>query len=118
MDPATMMVVSTALTGFGAYQQYEAGKDAEDEAKSLTRQQLSDERNKTAAEQAERRARVAASGVQATGSPAMFMKGAKKQDDERINWMKRAGGKRADSLRSQGTAAAVGSLAKIPGYWT
>lgn len=114
-DPIT--IASTALTAFGAYSQYEAGKDAEAEAKALSKQQMADERNRANAEMAKRRARLAASRVQPSGSPSLFMKEAKKQDDERLGWMKRTGKARADSLRSQGNAAAVSSLARIPGYW-
>lgn len=109
--------VGTAATLYGAYSQYEAGKDAEKEAKYRTEAEMADERNRTRAEQAERRARLAASGVQTSGSPTLFMQQAKKQDDERLRWMKRTGKTRADYLRSEGTTGAVSSLAKIPGYW-
>ncbi len=111
-------IISTALTAYGAYSQYKAGKEAEKEAELRTEAEMADEANRSRAEQAERRARIAASGIQATGSPAMFMKEAERQDQRRLSWMKRTGGARADYLRSQGTAGAVGSLAKIPGYWT
>ncbi len=118
MDPGTLaMIASTALSGFGAYNQYEAGKDASKEAQALTAQQMGDERNRSAAEQAERRARAAASGIQFTGSSKLFMDQAKKQDASRLNWMKKTGDARADSLESQGTAGALGSLSNIPGYW-
>lgn len=111
-------IISTALTAFGAVQQYRAGKDAEREAEMLSEQQRADERNRARAEQAERRARAAASGIQLTGSSAQFMEAAERQDKKRLDWMKRTGKARAKGLRKQGEAGAVGSLARIPGYWT
>jgi len=118
MDPATMMVVSTALTGFGAYQQYEAGKDAEKAADKETTENIRRADAEDRAKLAETRARIAASGVQTTGSPALYMKGMENEQRKQKGWMKKAGDYRADALRSAGTADAVGSLAKIPGYWT
>jgi len=118
MDPVTLGVISTGLTAFGAYNEYKAGKEASKEADLMTEAQMSDEMNRTKAEQAERRARLAASGVQSTGSSALFMNEAKKQDSKRLNYMKRTGDARSDYLEQQGKAGAIGSLAKIPGYWT
>ncbi len=118
MDPATMAIVSTAATAFGAYQTYQGGKDAAAQAKAQTRMEMADERNRTAAEQAERRARAAASGIQSGGSSALFMDSAKKQDDQRLRYMKKAGKAKQDYLKSSGQSDAIGGLAKIPGYWT
>jgi len=109
--------LGTAATVYGAYNSYQAGKDASKEAELLTDQQMYDERNRTNAEQAERRARAAASGIQMAGSPSLFMGQAKKQDDTRLNYMKRTGDVKSDYLASQGKAEAIGSLAKIPSYW-
>ncbi len=119
MDPATLATLaSTAMTAYSAYSTYEAGQASADEAKKLSQQQMYDERNRAAAQQAERRARAAASGIQSgTGSSMMFRKGAKAKDDERLNWMKRTGTARADAYKEQGKAGAIGQLAKIPGYW-
>ena len=110
-------LISTALTAFGAYGEYKAGKEAKKESDARSDQEIYDERNRTNAEQAERRARAAASGIQLSGSPALFMNEAKKKDNERLNYMKRVGGKKADYLESTGTAGAIGSLSKIPSYW-
>lgn len=109
--------VGTAATLFGAYNQYEAGKEAEKEAQMLTDQQVRDERLRSDAEQAERRARAAASGIQPSGSSQLFMQTAAEQDDQRLKWMRRTGNVRADALKSQGRAGAFGTLSRIPGYW-
>ena len=109
--------IGTAATVYGAYQTYQGGKDAAAQAKAQTKMEMADERNRTAAEQAERRARAAASGIQSTGSSALFMDAAKKQDDQRLKLMKRAGSAKEDYLKSAGTADSISSLSKIPGYW-
>lgn len=110
--------VGTAATLYGAYSSYEAGKDASKEAKMLSEQQMADERNRSRAEQAERRARAAASGIQLSGSTEDYMQAAKRQDEQRLLWMKRTGKAKADYLKSQGKSDAIGSLSNIPGYWT
>lgn len=119
MDPGTLIAIaSTVVTGYGAYNEYQAGKDAKKESELRSGMEISDERNRTAAEQAERRARAAASGIQSSGSSALYMSEAKKQDDKRLDYMRRTGNAQSDYLASSGKAGAIGSLSKIPGYWT
>jgi hypothetical protein len=110
-------LVSTALTGFAAYNQYQGGQDAKQAAKRQTREDMLDERNRAAAEMAERRARLAASGVTASGSPMRFMDTAARQDKRRLKSIQRSGKARADALGTEGTTGALTSLSRIPGYW-
>lgn len=109
--------VGTAASLIGAYQSYKGGQESAEAAREQYKAEMYDEKNRARAEMAERRARLAASGVQGTGSPAMFLEAAEKQDKKRLNYMKRAGKAKADAYETEGTAGVVGSLAKIPGYW-
>ena len=119
MDPATFaMVASTAMSGFSAYSQYEAGKDAAKMADKETAENIRRANAEDRAKNAENRARLAASGVQSTGSPGLFLKEQQDEQSRQKKWMKKAGDYRADALKDQGTSSALGSLAQIPGYWT
>ncbi len=117
MDPVTLGVISTGLTAFGAYNEYQAGKDAEKAQDKETAENMRRASAEDKASMAETRARIAASGLQTTGSSALFLKEKKKEDARQLNWMKKAGDYKGDALRSQGTSGAISSLAKIPGYW-
>jgi len=119
MDPATIaMVASTVMTGASAYSQYQAGKDAEKLQDKETAENMRRAAAEDKASMAETRARIAASGVQTAGSSALYLKEKGKEDSRQLDWMKKAGDYRGDALRDQGTSGAIGSLAKIPGYWT
>lgn len=125
MDPATLGVLSTigkvAATGaslFGAYSQYEAGKDAEKAAKQEAAENIRRQAAQDRALEAEQRARAAASGVTTAGSPQLYMGETERQNLLGRRWMQKAGKYRAKSLRDEGTVSALGSLTNIPGYWT
>ena len=116
MEPVTL--ISTALTAFGAYGQYQAGKDAEKAADKETAENIRRASAEDKAKLAENRARIAASGVQLSGSPSLYLNEMEKENKRQTGWMKRAGDSQADALSSAGKTAAIGSLSKIPGYWT
>jgi len=110
--------LGTAATAYGAYSSYKAGKDAEKLQDKETAENMRRAAAEDKASMAETRARIAASGVQTAGSSALYLKEKGKEDSRQLDWMKKAGDYRGDALRDQGTSGAIGSLAKIPGYWT
>ncbi len=122
MDPATLgviaSVVSTGGALYGAYSQYEAGKDAEKAAKKETAENIRRAAAEDRAKMAETRARLGASNVQPTGSPLRYMSEMEKEQGLQRAWTSKAGKYRAKALRDEGTTGAIGSLVKIPGYWT
>ena len=118
MDPVTLSIISTGLTAYGAYNEYQAGKDAEKAQDKETAEDMRRAAAEDKASMAETRARIAASGVQTTGSPGLYLKEKGKEDSRQLDWMKKAGDYKGEALRDQGTSGAIGSLAKIPGYWT
>ena len=125
MGPEILAVLGTvgkvAATGaslYGAYSSYEAGQDAAKMADKETAENIRRANAEDRAKNAENRARIAASGVQFTGSPGLFLKEQQDEQSRQKSWMKKAGDYRADALKDEGTSSAVGKLAKIPGYWT
>ena len=122
MDPATLAVigkaVGTAGSLYGAYSSYQAGKEAEDLREDQRDEDIRRAAASDRAEMAENRARLAASGVQSTGSPLRYMGELEKEQRLQRAWTRRAGSAEAKAYRDQGTSDAIGSLTRIPGYWT
>lgn len=125
MDPATLAVLSTATkvigTGaslYGAYSSYEAGKDAAKDSKQETAENIRRAQAQNRAALAETRARLAAQGLQFSGTPGRYMDEMQKEQGRQIDWTRRAGSNRARALRDQGKSDALGSLTGIAGYWS
>lgn len=109
--------LAAGATAYSAYSSYQAGKDAEKAQDKETAENMRRAAAEDRASMAETRARIAASGVQTTGSSALYLKEKGKEDSRQLNWMKKAGDYRGDALRAEGTSSAISSLSKIPGYW-
>ena len=110
-------VVATAVSAFGAYSSYKEGKEAKKDAKRESEENIRRANAEDKARLAETRARAAASGIRSSGSPSTHLSAMEEEQRKQTRWMKKSGDARASSLGRQGTADAVSSLSKIPGYW-
>jgi len=117
-----MMVISLAATAYGAYQQNAmaqeakkmANRNADIEAKrveeTVRRARDTEERKLEGA-----KARAAATGVKAEGTPEYYLEELERVGEEEIQWLKREGAWRVEALRAQGKYAAMQGEANMWG---
>lgn len=122
MDPATLTtvakVVGTGVSLFGAYNQYEAGRDAAKLAKDESNEQIRRQQAQDRARLAESRARAAASGINLSGSTSDYLSAMEREQGRELNWLRKSGKARAEAFKDEGASSALGGLTKAAGYWT
>lgn len=107
-----MMVMSAAMTAYGAHQQYEAGKEAKKIADENARreeevagEEARRRENQLDKDMSEAKARIYASGLDMGGSSEMYMQDLRDTGAEEVAWIHKSGRLRADTMRAEGKLA-------------
>jgi len=118
-----MMVISLAITAYGAYQQNEAGIEAKKIADENARkeeevaaEEAARREDQLDADMSESRARIFASGMTEEGSAGMYLGDLLERGQDEIAWIEKSGKLRADVLRAEGRMAR--SQARIGAFQT
>lgn len=116
---------------FGAYQQYDAGKQADKAAKrnaDRLMRESQEEQRRARKEQRQKqstlRARAAASGVKLSGSTGTVLDNYVQEDEKQLAWLSESAKERASIIRKQGKTdkknaqyGAYGSFFNTVGNW-
>ena len=106
-------IISAASTAYGMYQQYKAADEAKDiadknakMAKMETEEQARRLEKQQEQQSARARAAAAASGVEMTGTVSEYLLELESEQQEQLDWLRKAGYSRARILKEQGDFAA------------